>query len=105
MIVLHMIFCPMSMFSISSNGSKIALIALMGVLALNKFLLLDVQFITNHLKTMGAKEVSRNLFLDLLQKSTSQRVQLLKPDTLAIDKTLIKNAEKKLLVGISELKH
>ena len=93
------------MFSKSSNGSKIALIALMGVLALNKFLLLDVQFITNHLKTMGAKEVSRNLFLDLLQKSTSQRVQLLKPDTLAIDKTLIKNAEKKLLVGIRELKH
>ena len=52
---------------------------------------------------MGAKEVSRNLFLDLLKKSTSQQVKLLKPDTLAINKTLIKNAEKKLLVGISEL--
>ena len=96
-------FFAESMFSISSNGSKIALIALMGVLALNKFLLLDVQFITNHLKTMGAKEVSRNLFLDLLKKSTSQQVKLLKPDTLAINKTLIKKAEKKLLVGISEL--
>ena len=37
-------FFAESMFSKSSNGSKIALIALMGILSLNNFSLLDVQF-------------------------------------------------------------
>ena len=36
------VFFAESMFSKSTNGSKLALIALMGVLALNQFLLLDV---------------------------------------------------------------
>ena len=88
------VFFAESMFSESANGSKIALIALMGILALNKFLLLDVQFMTNHLKTMGAKEISRNLFLNLLQKSTSQKAQFFKPETRIINKSLIENAEK-----------
>ena len=87
------VFFAESMFSSSANGSKIALIALMGVLALNKFLLLDVQFMTDHLKTMGAKEVSRNLFLNLLQKSTSHKARFVKPQTLIINKVLIKSAE------------
>ena len=87
------VFFAESMFSKSANGSKIALIALMGVLALNKFLLLDVQFITDHLKTMGAKEVSRNLFLNLLQKSISQKARFVEPETRIINKKLIKNAK------------
>ena len=87
------VFFAESMFSKSANGSKIALIALMGILALNKFLLLDVQFMTDHLKTMGAKEVSRNLFLNLLQKSTSHKATLIKPETRVINKALIKSAE------------
>ena len=57
------VFFAESMFSKSSNGSKIALIALMAVLSLHKFSLLDVQFMTNHLRTMGAQEISRALFL------------------------------------------
>lgn len=87
-------FFAESMFSKSSNGSKIALIALMGILALNRFQLLDVQFMTNHLKTMGAKEISRNLFLYLLQKSTFQKAQFTNPDTHIIDKSIIENAHK-----------
>ena len=87
------VFFAESMFSRSANGSKIALIALMGVLALNKFSLLDVQFMTDHLKTMGAKEVSRNLFLNLLQKSTSHKARFVKPKTRIINKVLIKSAE------------
>ena len=86
------VFFAESMFSKSSNGSKIALIALMGILALNKFQLLDVQFMTNHLKTMGAKEISRNLFLYLLQKSTFQKAQFTNPGTHIIDKSIIENA-------------
>ena len=87
------VFFAESMFSRSANGSKLALIALMGVLALNKFSLLDVQFMTDHLKTMGAKEVSRNFFLNLLRKSTSHKARFVKPKTRIINKVLIKSAE------------
>ncbi len=87
-------FFAESMFSKSSNGSKVALIALMGILELNKFQLLDVQFMTNHLETMGAKEISRNVFLSLLQKSTLQKSQFAYPGKNIIDKNLIYNAEK-----------
>ncbi len=90
-------FFAESMFSKSSNGSKIALIALMGILALNKFLLLDVQFMTSHLKTMGTKEVSRALFLNLIRKSNSERVQFDTPTNCIIDKNLINQAEKKVI--------
>ncbi len=99
------IFFAESMFSKSSNGSKLALIALMGILALNKFLLLDVQFMTNHLKTMGAKEISRALFLDLIKRSSSEAVQFDKPKSAIIDKKLINKAERKSLISISEFKH
>ena len=88
------VFFAESMFSNSSNGSKLALIALMGILALNKFSLLDVQFMTNHLRTMGAKEISRALFLHLLKKSTSQKGQFDNLCGNVIDKKLIKKAEK-----------
>ena len=87
-------FFAESMFSKSSNGSKIALIVLMGILELNKFQLLDVQFMTNHLRTMGAKEISRNVFLSLLQKSTCQKSEFVYSGTNIIDKNLIYNAEK-----------
>ena len=87
-------FFAESMFSKSSNGSKLALIALMGILALNKFVLLDVQFMTNHLRTMGAKEISRNLFLYLLQKSTLEKAQFTNQGVHIINNSLISNAEK-----------
>ena len=93
------------MFSTSSNGSKLALIALMGMLALNKFLLLDVQFITNHLRNMGAKEISRALFLNLIKKSSSEKVEFNETSSAIIDEMLINKAEMKSLVGIGKLKH
>jgi len=99
------VFFAESMFSKSSNGSKLALIALMGMLALNQFLLLDVQFMTNHLRNMGAKEISRALFLNLIKKSSSEKVQFDKPSSTIIDEKLINKAEMKSLIGISELKH
>ena len=99
------IFFAESMFSTSSNGSKLALIALMGTLALNEFSLLDVQFMTDHLRTMVAKEISRALFLNLIKNSTSEKVQFDKPSSTIIDEKLINKAEMKSLIGISELKH
>ena len=99
------VFFAESMFSKSSNGSKLALIALMGTLALNQFLLLDVQYLNDHLKTMGAKEISRALFLNLIKKSSSEKVQFDKPSSAIIDEKLINKAEMKSLIGISKLKH
>ncbi len=97
------VFFAESMFSKSSNGSKIALIALMGTLSLNKFSLLDVQFMTDHLKTMGAKEISRPLFLHLINNAHFDKIKFERPSTFVIDKDLINQAEKNSLVGIREL--
>ena len=77
----------------------------MGTLALNEFSLLDVQFMTDHLRTMGAKEISRALFLNLIKKSTSEKVQFKKPSSVIIDEMLINKAEMKSLISISKLKH
>ena len=99
------VFFAESMYSKSPNGSKIALIALMGILALNKFSLLDVQFMTNHLKTMGAQEISRSLFLYLVKKSNAYKTKFEMSNSWIIDKNLIKLAEAKSLVtGIHESK-
>ena len=99
------VFFAESMYSKSPNGSKIALIALMGILALNKFSLLDVQFMTNHLKTMGAQEISRSLFLYLVKKSNAYKTKFEMLNSCIIDKNLIKLAESKSLVtGIHEFK-
>ncbi len=54
---------------------------------------------------MGAKEISRALFLNLIKKSSSEKVQFEKPSSVIIDQKLINKAEFKLLTGISELKH
>lgn len=100
------VFFAESMFSKSSNGSKIALIALMAVLSLHKFSLLDVQFMTNHLRTMGAQEISRALFLYLNKKTNPKKAKFDFSSPSIIDKSLIEIAEEKLLVaGVREFKH
>ena len=100
------VFFAESMYSKNPNGSKIALIALMGILAFHKFSLLDVQFMTNHLKTMGAQEISRSLFLYLVKKSNASKTRFGFSSLRIIDKNLIDIAESKLLVtGIRKFKH
>lgn len=49
-----------SMFSHMNNASKTALVHLVGRLNAGGFVLLDTQFITDHLLTLGAVEVSRD---------------------------------------------
>ena len=88
------VFFAESMFSESSNGSKIALIALMGILAFNKFVLLDVQFMTDHLKSMGAREISRALFLKILKRSTSYQAEFKTNGNHNINIKIINEAEK-----------
>lgn len=58
-----------SMFSKVSQASKAALIALLNRLKEKDFVLLDVQYMTNHLKMFGAIEISWGEYSALLQKA------------------------------------
>lgn len=52
-------FCGESMFSRKTNGSKIALAWLVDLLRRTGFILLDTQFLTDHLASLGAVEIPR----------------------------------------------
>ncbi|MEE9455014.1 MAG: leucyl/phenylalanyl-tRNA--protein transferase [Paracoccaceae bacterium] len=56
-----------SMFSKTTDGSKLALIALVARLNAGGFQLLDTQFSTAHLVTMGGIEISRNTYQEYLE--------------------------------------
>ncbi|WP_017930465.1 leucyl/phenylalanyl-tRNA--protein transferase [Robiginitomaculum antarcticum] len=56
-----------SMFSLRTDASKVALVALVERLNARGFTLLDTQFITDHLRTLGGIEVSRADYQAMLQ--------------------------------------
>lgn len=60
------VFCGESMFSRASNASKVALAWLVAIMRRAGFTLLDCQFMTPHLKTMGAAELPQANYLELL---------------------------------------
>jgi len=60
------VFCGESMFSKTSNASKVALISLVKELKKNKYKLIDCQVPTQHLASMGAESISRTEFLTFL---------------------------------------
>lgn len=60
------IFCGESMFSKSSNASKIALYYLTNELKKNNYRFIDCQVPSEHLKSLGGEVISRSKFLDLL---------------------------------------
>lgn len=55
-----------SMFSTTTDASKVALVHLVARLRLGGFTLLDTQFITSHLTRFGATEVPRNSYHEML---------------------------------------
>lgn len=65
------IFCGESMFSLVSDASKVALAWLVAALRRGKVELLDCQFLTSHLESLGATEISQKRYLTLLK--TAQR--------------------------------
>jgi leucyl/phenylalanyl-tRNA--protein transferase len=60
-----------SMFHVSRDASKIALVHLVARLRAGSFALLDTQFITEHLRTFGAVEVPRRAYHKQLEASLS----------------------------------
>ena len=65
------VFCGESMFSRETDASKVALAWLVAALRRAGTSLLDCQFITPHLATLGAVEVSQKRYLDLLRAAQS----------------------------------
>ena len=61
------VFCGESMFSLTSNASKFAFIKLAEELSLNEYRVIDCQLHTDHLASMGAKEIARKDFMAILK--------------------------------------
>ncbi len=62
-----------SMFSLVTNASKIALVCLVKQLTKQGFILLDTQFLTPHLASLGAREIPRQEYLLLLHEALEVR--------------------------------
>lgn len=60
------VFCGESMFHRVTDASKVALVVIMRILEASGFVLFDVQMPTPHLRSMGAVDMPRTVFLDIL---------------------------------------
>ena len=63
------VFCGESMFSLVSNASKVAFIALVEKLKTDKYKLLDCQVYNHHLESLGCREINRSEFIKILHNS------------------------------------
>jgi len=61
------VFCGESMFSTSPNASKFAFINLARELEKKNYDLIDCQLYTKHLESLGAEEISRKEFLEIIR--------------------------------------
>ena len=66
------LFSGESMFSVQRDASKVALVALVELLRDSKMELLDVQWCTDHLASMGAIEIPRQEYLRRLASAVSK---------------------------------
>jgi len=72
-----------SMFSVERDASKVALAHLVGRLRAGGFKLLDAQFITDHLQTFGAVEISRGEYRRRLAVALACRADFCRPGSYA----------------------
>lgn len=80
------VFFGESMFSRARDASKVALAHLVARLRLGGFLLLDTQFVTNHLAQFGALEIPRDDYKQLLAVAVATTsVWVAKPDPALLD--------------------
>ncbi len=68
-----------SMFSYRTDASKIALTHLVDHLRRCGFVLFDTQFVTPHLETLGAREISRTTSHALLEDALKRRADIRDP--------------------------
>lgn len=84
-VVVGKVFCGESMFSLISDASKSAYAVLVKHLKKWGYDFIDCQVPTNHLKSLGAKEVSREYFLERLQKVNMDDIK----NSWNVDETLL----------------
>jgi leucyl/phenylalanyl-tRNA--protein transferase len=63
------VFCGESMFSLVSNASKVAFIQMVRELEVQGYSCIDCQVYSQHLGTLGAEEIPRHSFLQILTNS------------------------------------
>lgn len=61
------VFCGESMFSLVSNASKFAFIHMVNELKVESYKLIDCQVYTKHLESLGAQEMARDKFMQILK--------------------------------------
>ncbi len=71
-IAMGKMFFGESMFSLSSNASKVAFVYLCRQLQARDFRIIDCQMPTDHLFSLGAREMSRNDFQDVLFRYSNE---------------------------------
>lgn len=64
------IFCGESMFHRAANASKLAFLYLADTLFAHGFVLIDCQFRTDHLRSLGSRAVSRRHYLQLVRENS-----------------------------------
>lgn len=64
------IFCGESMFSTASDASKVALVWLVALMRRAGFALLDCQFMTDHLGSLGAVEIPQADYIERLKAAS-----------------------------------
>ncbi len=65
-----------SMFSRARDGSKIALAWALDHLRRTGFTLFDTQFITDHLRSLGAEEISRDCYMSRLRQALDRQADI-----------------------------
>jgi len=68
-------FAGESMFSAVEDASKVALVSMEEKLRLSGFVLFDVQFVTPHLRSMGAVEITRKDYLGRLREAVAVKAE------------------------------
>ena len=71
------VFNGESMFSTATDASKVALYSLVKAMRIAKMTVLEVQFMTPHLKSLGAVGVSRAEYHKLIEQNVNLEVSLL----------------------------
>ncbi|MEO0463917.1 MAG: leucyl/phenylalanyl-tRNA--protein transferase [Pseudomonadota bacterium] len=71
------VFCGESMFSRSDNASKVALAWLVALMKHAHYRLLDCQFMTSHLASMGAIEMPQAMYLQAVEKARGKPIMSL----------------------------
>ena len=91
-----------SMFSRATDASKVALAALVARLKAGGFTLLDCQFITDHLASLGAVTVSRDSYVGLLSDALLSEARFDALDELLVSAGAsgISGAEGKLITQL-----